>query len=335
VLSDRVYEANYINFRILRDEAARYGLTVKDIEDAIQLAIGGLNVTTTVEGVERYPVNVRYPRELRDTREGLGRVILYGPGGQQVPLSQVAAIESVNGPTAIKTEGGQLTNWIYIDLEPGVDLGSYVRDARAALGGIDLPRGYSMLWSGEYLYMQDAIRTLAWATPLALLISFFLLYLNFGSVAESLLVMLCLPAAASGGIWAVYLLGYDMSIASWMGLLVLVGFAVEGGVVMLIYVINDAEQAEADKGAPLSAEETEQSVTRGAIRRLRPELMVLSLLIFGLLPIFWGEATGSSLMRRIAAPVVGGMVSEVAVVFLLLPPLYAWWRTRASHRARG
>jgi copper/silver efflux system protein len=330
VLSDRVYEANYINFRIMRREAARYGLSIKDVEDAVQLAIGGLDVTTTVEGQERYPVNVRYPRELRDTPAALGRVILYTNLGAQVPLSQVSEIESVNGPTSVKTEAGRLTNWIYIDLKPDTDIGAYVRCARDALKDIKLPRGYSMLWSGEYIYLQDAVHTLTILTPLALLISFFVLYLNFGAVAESLMVMLCLPFAATGGIWAMYLLGYKMSIAAWMGMLVLVGFAVQGGLVMLIYVTNDLQRTEAAKGAPLTAAEIEESVSRAAIGRLRPPLMVVALLIFGLLPIFWGQATGSSLMRRIAAPVVGGMLTVLLVVVLLLPPLYAWWRKRSA-----
>ena len=330
VLSDRVYEANYINFHIHRREAARYGLTIKDVEDAVQLAIGGLNVTTTVEGPERYPVNVRYPRELRDSREALGRVDIYTQSGAQVPLSQVADIESTTGPTAVKTEAGRLTNWIYIDLTPDADIGTYVKKANAALAGLKLPRGYSMIWSGEYLYLQEAIKRLSVVTPIALLISFFVLYLNFGSAAESAIVMLCLPFAASGGVWAIYLLGYNMSIAAWMGMLILIGFAVEGGVVMLIYIIKDTEHAALNKGAPLTAAEIEASVTRGAIRRLRPRLMVLSLLIFGLLPIFWGHATGSSLMRRVAAPVVGGMLTEVSVVFMMLPPLYAWYRRRSA-----
>lgn len=330
VLSDRVYEANYINFHIHRREAARYGLTIKDVEDAVQLAIGGLNVTTTIEGQERYPVNIRYPRELRDTREALGRVDVYTQSGAQVPLSQVAEIESSNGPTAVKTEGGQLTNWIYIDLMPDTDIGTYVKKANAAIADVTLPRGYSMLWSGEYLYLQEAIKRLSVLTPIALLVSFFMLYLNFGSAAESLIVMLCLPFAASGGVWAIYLLGYDMSIAAWTGMLILIGFAVEGGVVMLIYIIKDTEQAALNKGAPLTAGEIEASVTRGAIRRLRPRLMVLSLLIFGLAPIFWGQETGSSLMRRIAAAVVGGMLTEVLVIFLMLPPLYAWYRKRMA-----
>lgn len=332
VLSDRVYEANYINFDIQRREAARYGMTVKDVEDAVQLAIGGLNVTTTVEGPERYPVNVRYPRELRDTREALSRVTLYTASGAQVPLSQVAEVQTVNGPTSVKTEAGRLTNWIYIDLLPGTDIGTYVRQANATLKDVKLPRGYSMVWSGEYIYLQDAIRRLSILTPIALLISFFVLYLNFGSLAESLIVMLCLPFAATGGVWAMYLLGYKLSIAAWLGMLVLIGFAVEGGVVMLIYIVNEARQAQENKGGPLTPGEIDAAVTRGALRRLRPELMVLSLLILGLVPIFWGTATGSSLMRRIAAPVVGGMLTEVAVVFLLLPPVYAWWLKRFTAR---
>ncbi len=335
VLSDRVYEANYINFHVLRREAARYGLTIKNVEDAVQLAIGGLNVTTTVEGQERYPLNVRYPRELRDTLEALGRVVLYTQSGAQVPLSQVARIESVNGPTAIKTEGGRLTNWIYIDLEPAADIGTYVRGARAALKDLRLPRGYSMVWSGEYTYLKDAVRRLTILTPLALLISFFVLYLNFGTVAESVIVMLGLPFAAIGGIWTIYLLGYNLSVAAWMGMLVLVGFAVEGGVVMLIYIINEAEQAANSKGSILAPHEIEAAVRCGALRRLRPRLMVLSLLILGLLPIFWGNPTGASLMRRIAAPVMGGMLTEAAVVFLLLPPLYSWWRKRTTRRHYG
>jgi copper/silver efflux system protein len=330
VLSDRVYEANYINFHILREEAARYGLQIEDVEDAVQLAIGGLNVTTTVEGPERYPVNVRYPRELRDTLGALGRVILYTPSGAQAPLSQVARIESVNGPTAVKTEGGELTNWIYIDLKPGTDLGTYVRSARAALSDLKLPRGYSMVWSGEYIYLQDAVKTLELVTPIAVLITFIVLYLNFGDVAESLIVMLCLPFAATGGVWTMYLLGYDMSIAAWMGILVLIGFAAEAGVVMLIYIINALKEAGDLKGERLTPSEIDHCVTGAAVGRMRPGLMVLALLTLGLLPIFWGQGTGASLMRRIAAPVVGGMITTAAVIFLLLPPLYAWWRKRAA-----
>jgi Cu(I)/Ag(I) efflux system membrane protein CusA/SilA len=333
VLSDRVFEANYINFYVLREQAARYGLQVEDVEDAVQLAIGGLNVTTTVEGPERFPVNIRYPRELRSTQAGLGRVILYTPSGEQTPLSQVARLESVNGPTAIKTEGGRMTNWIYIDLQPGFDLGTYVKNAQAALKDIRLPRGYSLVWSGEYLYLRDAVKTLAMVTPVALLITFFILYVNFGSIGESLIVMLCLPFAASGGIWTLYLLGYDLSIAAWMGMLVLLGFAVEGGVVMLIYIINGLKDAADAKGEPLDAVEIDNGIVAAAVDRMRPRLMVLALLTLGLLPIFWGDGAGATLMRRIAAPVVGGMITTVAVIFLLLPPLYSWWRKRSAAKA--
>ncbi|HUY19952.1 MAG TPA: CusA/CzcA family heavy metal efflux RND transporter [Candidatus Binataceae bacterium] len=333
VLSDRVNEANYINFHIERRQAARYGLTVGDIEDTVQLAIGGLNVTTTVEGQERYPVNVRYPRELRSTPGTLGRVILYTKSGQQVPLSQVTRMESVEGPTAIKTEAGELTDWIYIDLQPGVDIGSYVRRASRALNVVALPRGYSMVWSGEYIYLRDAVRTLLYVTPISLIITFIVLFLNFGTVAESLIVMLCVPFGASGGIWALYLLGYDMSIAAWMGMLVLVGFAVEGGVVTLIYIINALHAAADAKGSRLSAEEIETELQRAAVDRMRPRVMVLALLTLGLLPIFWGHGAGASLMRTIAAPVMGGMLSTVVVIFLLLPPIYAWWRMRLARRA--
>jgi copper/silver efflux system protein len=333
VLSDRVDEANYINFNVERTEAARYGLTVEDVEDSVQLAIGGLDVTTTVEGQERYPVNVRYPRELRSTPGTLGRVILYTKSGQQVPLSQVTRMESVEGPTAIKTEAGELTDWIYIDLQPGADIGSYVRQARRALGVITLPRGYSMVWSGEYIYLQEAVRTLLYVTPISLIVTFVVLFFNFGSIAESLIVMLCLPFGASGGIWAIYLLGYDMSIAAWMGMLVLVGFAVEGGVVTLIYITNALRDAADAKGARLTPEEVELEIQRAAVDRMRPRVMVLALLTLGLLPIFWGNGAGASLMQTIAAPVVGGMVSTVVVIFLLLPPLYAWWRVRVARRA--
>ncbi|MGH7813729.1 MAG: efflux RND transporter permease subunit [Candidatus Binataceae bacterium] len=332
VLSDRVFDANYINFRVKRREAARYGLKVKDIEDTVQLAIGGLNITTTIEGPERYPVNVRYPRELRDTVAALGRVALYTDSGAQVPLSQVAAIESVNGPTAVKTEGGELTNWIYIDLKPGVDIGHYVDIATAALRGIELPRDYSMRWSGEYVYLYDAVRTLALVTPISLLISFLLLYLNFGSVRESLLVMACLPFAASGGIWALYFLGYNLSIAAWMGMLVLIGFAVEGGVVLLIYIVNELEQVSAESAAPLEPGEIEAHVIHAAVRRMRPTLMVLTLLTLGLLPIFWGHGAASEMMRRIAAPVVGGMLTTGLVIFLFIPPFYSWLAKRAAPR---
>ncbi|MGH8014490.1 MAG: efflux RND transporter permease subunit, partial [Candidatus Binataceae bacterium] len=184
-------------------------------------------------------------------------------------------------------------------------------------------------WSGEYLYLQEAVKTLAYLTPIAILITFFILYLNFGAIGESLIVMICLPFAASGGIWMLYLLGYNLSIAAWMGMLVLIGFAVEGGVVMLIYIINGLKDEAAAKGAALNAAEIDAAVIRAAVDRMRPRIMVLALLTLGLLPIFWGDGSGATLMRRIAAPVVGGMVTTVLVIFLLLPPLYAWWRKRS------
>lgn len=189
-----------------------------------------------------------------------------------------------------------------------------------------------MVWSGEYIYLQDAVKTLALVTPIAVLITFIVLYLNFAGVGESLIVMLCLPFAATGGVWAMYLLGYEMSIAAWMGVLVLIGFAAEAGVVMLIYIINALKEAGDLKGERLTPSEIDHCVTRAAVGRMRPGLMVIALLTLGLLPIFWGHGTGASLMRRIAAPVVGGMVTTAAVIFLLLPPLYAWWRRRAAMR---
>ncbi len=332
VLSDRVYEANYINFHIQREEAARYGMTVEDVEDAVQLAIGGLDVTTTVEGAERYTVSVRYPRELRSSADMLGRVILYSKTGQQVPLAEVTTMETVPGPTAIKTEAGRLTDWIYIDLEPGVDIGTYVKRAQTAIAGVELPHGYSFVWSGEYIYLLEAARTLFYVTPIAILITFVILYLNFANIAESLIVIMCVPFATSGGIWALYLLGYDMSIAAWMGMLVLIGFAIEGGVVTLIYIINALREAAEEKGARLTPAEIDRTVQEAAVGRMRPRVMVLALLTLGLAPIFWGQGAGSTLMRTIAAPVVGGMVSTVAVIFLLLPPLYAAWRMRVARR---
>jgi copper/silver efflux system protein len=327
VYAERVAGGYYVDFVVKRREAARYGLTVDDVNDVIQSAIGGMNIATTVEGLERYPVNVRYARELRENPDALRRVLIATPTGAQVPIEQVADIFPRVGPPSIKTEGARPQAWIYVDIDPDQDIGSYVERAKEAVAQkITLPVGYTIQWSGQYEYMQEARARLQIAVPITLLLIFLLLYLNFQNLAEVLIVMLTLPFAAIGGIWFMYFLGYNMSVAVMVGFIALAGVAAEIGVVMIIYLDHAFEAKRRDKER-VTREDLYDAIMTGAGERVRPIVMTASAIIAGLLPIMWSAETGARVMKRIVAPMIGGMVSVTVLTLILVPIVYQLWRS--------
>lgn len=327
VYSERVVGGRYLNVDIDRVKAARYGLNMTDVQQIIATAVGGANVTTTVEGVERYPVNVRYPQSYRNSPEQLARLPLVTPSGQTISLGDVASIKVTAGPAGIKSENARMNGWTYIDID-NVDVGHYVATAKTAVEQqLKLPSGYSLSWSGQYEYLQRAKARLQYVVPLTIAIIMLLLYLNFRRVSEVLMIMLTLPVAVVGGIWLMYALGYHFSVAVGVGFIALAGVAVEIGVIMLVY-LNQAYQRLQAEQQPLTKERLQQAVIEGAGLRVRPVMMTVCAVIIGLLPILFGSGTGSEVMSRIATPMVGGMLSAVVLTLLVLPVVYYLWHCR-------
>jgi Cu(I)/Ag(I) efflux system membrane protein CusA/SilA len=327
--SERVAGGRYVTVDILRDQASRYGLNIDDVQDVVRTAIGGMNVTETVEGLERYPVNIRYPRGARDSVEKLKELAVVTPTGQQIPLSAVADIRVEDGPPMIKSENARLNGWIFVDIED-VDLGSYVVAAKQAVSDrIDLPAGYSLNWSGQYEYMERAKERLTVVVPITLMTIILLLFLNFRNMTEVIIIMGTLPTALIGGIWLLYLLGYHMSVAVGVGFIALAGVAVEIGVVMLVY-LKQALASEKHKARnerrPLGRSDLAAAVKNGALMRVRPIMMTVAAITAGLLPIMLGSGTGSEVMRRIAAPMVGGMISATVLTLALIPAVFLLWQ---------
>jgi Cu(I)/Ag(I) efflux system membrane protein CusA/SilA len=323
VFSERVVGGNYLDFEIDREEAARYGLTVGDVQDVIQTAIGGMNITTTIEGLERYPVNLRYSRDLRDDINKLQRVLIPTPLGQQIPMAQVAKINIKKGAPAIKTENARLNAWIYIDLKD-IDVGTYVENAKKVLANeISLPPGVSLFWSGQYEYLERAKIRLKLVIPFTLLLIFLLLYFNFQNITESLIVMLSLPFSLVGGIWYIYYLQYELSVAVVVGFIALAGLAAEIGVLVLVYIDHEVQRKKKNGGIN-NLQDLRDIVFRGTSERIRPILMAVSATFAGLLPIMWGSGTGSEVMKRIAAPMVGGMISATLLCLVVIPAIYAF-----------
>lgn len=327
VYAERVVGGNFLDYNIDRKEAARYGLTVGDIQDVIMTAVGGMNVTYTVEGLARYPVNVRYGREFRDDFQKLERILIPTPTGAQIPIKQVANISIKKGPPVIKSENARRTAYVYVDLA-GIDIGTYVKNAKEILSReINLPEGYNLVWSGQYEYMQAANEKLRLLIPLTLVIIFLLLYFNFKNVIEASLVMLLVIFLAPiGGIWLIYFLGYEFSVAIWVGFIALAGVAAETGVIMFIYLDLSYKKWK-EEGKIKTLEDIKECVYEGAALRLRPKIMTVSAIIAGLLPIMWGHGTGAQAMRRIAAPMVGGMISSTVLTLLLIPAIYVLWKS--------
>ncbi len=322
IYAERVVGGNYLDFDIDRHEIARYGLTVGDVQDVIQSAIGGMNVTWTVEGLERYPVNLRYSRELRDNMAMLKRVLVPTPNGAQVPLSQLSTLVVRKGPPSIKSENARLNSWIYVDLD-GVDVGTWVARAKKTLEReFVLPAGYSLAWSGQYEYMERAAARLQIVAPITLGAIFLLLYLNFRRLSDALIVMLTLPLASVGGVWLLWWLDYDLSVAVGVGFIALAGVASELGVILLVFLEEAVSRFESE-GRLNTKSDLLEAVREGAGLRVRPIMMTVVSTIVGLLPIMWGTGSGSETMRRIAAPMVGGLVSATILTLIVIPVAFA------------
>jgi Cu(I)/Ag(I) efflux system membrane protein CusA/SilA len=332
VYSERVAGGRYIKVDIKRELASRYGLNISDVQQVISTAIGGMNVSESVEGLERYPINLRYPQSYRDSPEQLALLPIVTPSGQRIALADVAKIYIEDGPPGIKSENARINGWTYIDIQD-IDVDNYVQNATELLSSqLDLPTGYSLNWAGQYEYMQRAKEKLAYVLPLTLAIIIILLYLNFRSFVEVAIIIGTLPLALIGGIWLLYLEGFNMSVASGVGFIALAGVAAEIGVIMLVYLNQSyrelIETHENNQTQP-SLEELVETVTKGAGLRVRPVMMTVATIMIGLLPVLYGTGTGSEVMSRIAAPMVGGMASALVLSLIIVPVMYLLWRKQA------
>ena len=329
--AERVMGGNYLDFRIDRDAIARYGLTVRDVQDVIQTAIGGTNITTTIEGLERYPVNLRYSRELRDDLPSLKAVLVPTPAGPQIPLGRLAHIEYAMGPPSIKSEAGKPNAWVYVDIRD-VDVGSYVDAARrAVVEQVDVPPGYTIAWSGQYEYLQRAEQRLALVIPATLLLIAMIVYVSRKSVFETLLVILGAPFAVTGAIWLLYLLDYNLSIAVWVGMIALAGLYAETATVLLLY-LNVSVREYRERGALTNRAALAEAIKEGTVKRVRPILMTIATDILGLLPLLWSTGSGADVMKRIATPLVGGVATAGLFVLLVYPVVYYLWHARSLER---
>jgi Cu(I)/Ag(I) efflux system membrane protein CusA/SilA len=323
--AERVSEGYYLDFDINREAIARYGLSVMDVQEVIQAAVGGVNLTQTIEGRQRYPVNVRYGRELRDDIGALQRVLVATPTGVQVPLEELAELRFVNGPGMIKSEAAQLVGYVYVDVA-GRDTGGYMNDARKAVSEmVRLPAGYRLEWSGAFEGMQRAGRRLMYVIPITLAVIFLLLYLNTRSLAKVLIVVTAVPFSLVGAFLLLWLLGYHLSVAVWVGIIALAGVDAETGLVMLLY-LDIAYDRWKGEGRMNGIADLESAVMEGAVQRVRPKMMTVLAILMGLLPIMWSSGTGSDVMKRIAAPMVGGIVTSFILSLLIYPAIYVLWK---------
>ena len=335
--AERVMGGNYIEFDINRDEIARYGLTVGDVQDVLDAALGGMPLTTTVEGLERYTINLRYDRDFRENLEALREISVPTMMGAQVPLGQVAALRVVRAPMGIKSEAAVPNAWVYVDVK-GVDVGSYVEMARRAVdealanGTIKLPGGYNLFWSGEYEYMQRARQRLLIVVPLTLLIIIFIIYLNTRSAFKTAIVLLAVPFSLVGAFWMLYLSGYNLSVAVWVGIIALAGLDAETGVVMLLYL--DLAYDEAIRtGRMRHLTDLRDAIYHGAVKRVRPKVMTASVIMAGLLPILWSHGAGADVMKRIATPMIGGVATSTIMELAVYPAIFFLWRSRRLRTA--
>jgi len=324
-ISERVVGGRYLDIRIDRLKAARYGINVGDIQEIIQTAVGGMAITETVEGLERYTVNVRYDRDFRSDIDSLKRVLVPGAGGRHIPLEQLAAISISNAPDSIKTENARRTAWVYVDIKD-VDLGTYVKNAQQAVEQhVKLPQGYNIVWSGQYEYMEQARARLLVIIPLTVLIIFVIIFTSTKSLVKTAIVFLAVPFSLVGAFWLLYLLDYHTSIAVWVGIIALAGLDAETGVVMLLY-LDLAHGLWRKKGRMVNRGDLVQAIHHGAVKRIRPKIMTISVIIAGLLPIMWSHGTGADVMKRIAAPMVGGVVTSGIMELLVYPVIFFIWR---------
>ncbi|HLB13932.1 MAG TPA: efflux RND transporter permease subunit, partial [Burkholderiales bacterium] len=331
--AERVTGGRYIEVNVDRDAASRFGLSVMDVQSVVSAAIGGENVGETIEGRRRFPINVRYPRELRDSLEKLRDLPMVTEGGAQIPLGAVARIVIADGPASLKSENARLSGWIYVDIR-GRDLVSVVHDAqRVVAERVKLPAGVSLQWSGQFEYLERAVKRLEIVIPFMLAIIFVLLYLTFRRFDEAALLMATLPFALVGGVWYVYALGHNLSVASGVGFIALGGVAAEFGVVMLIY-LKQALERRIESGGPVTADALLEAIDEGAVQRVRPLAMTAAVVIAGLAPIMWSEGAGAEIMQRIAAPMIGGMITAPLLSVLVIPAAYYLMRRRGLARGR-
>ncbi len=332
VFAERTVGGRYLDIQVDRAEAARYGMTVDDVQMAMMAAVGGMPAGTVIEGRERYSVLVRYPRELRDDPQAVAATLVATPPGAQVTLGQLADIDVTQGATLIKSENAYLNNIVYVDVRDR-DIGSYVADARAVLQErLELSPGYRIEWSGQFEAMERVGRKLRVVVPITLAVIFLLLYLNFQSVTESAIVMLSLPFALVGGVWFMWLLGYNQSVATAIGFIALAGVAAETGVIMLLY-LDQAYLHRRDGGRLSNRADVDAAIEHGAVERVRPKMMTVTAIIAGLLPILWSQGAGADMMKRIAAPMVGGMISSTILTLVVIPAIYSLWKEREVRRA--
>jgi Cu(I)/Ag(I) efflux system membrane protein CusA/SilA len=332
VYAERVTQGYFTDIVIDRAAIGRYGLTIEDVQDVIQSALGGANVTRTVEGRERYPVNVRYDRDFRESIPDLERVLVKAPGGAQVPLGQLAAITLTTGPAMIRDENAQLAGYVYIDTSTR-DIGGYVERAKQAIAGVILPPGYTLLWTGQYEFQVRARERLRIVVPIVLFIIFMLLYMTFHSVSEATIVMLSVVYAMTGGVVLQWLLGYNFSVAVWVGYIALYGVAVQTGVVMVVY-LHEALDARLRRGGEVTERDIREATMHGSVLRLRPKLMTVTVVMASLVPIMWSSGVGSDVMKPIAAPIIGGMITSTIHVLIITPVIFYIMKLRALRQGR-
>ncbi len=349
VFAERTAGGYFIDFTLKRSELARYGLTVDQVNNVVMSAIGGENVTTTIEGRERYPVNVRYFREFRDDLEKLKRVLVSVPTGggastggmtgmagaakaggasaMQIPLGQLADISLVSGPAMIRDENGRLSGYVFVDLDTSKrDIGSYVADAKKVIREkVTLPPGYQLIWSGQFEFMERVKARLLIVVPITIFLVFLLLYFNTRSVTKTMIILLAVPFSAVGAIWFLHLLGYNLSIAVWVGLIALMGVDAETGMFMLLYLDIAYHDAQG-KGRMKNWNDLREAIVEGAVKRLRPKVMTVGVMFMGLIPIMWSTGAGADVMKRIAAPMIGGIFTSFILELVVYPAIYAIWK---------
>jgi Cu(I)/Ag(I) efflux system membrane protein CusA/SilA len=325
VFAERTTGGYFLDFDLKRDQLARYGLTVDDANDVLMSAVGGEPVTTTIEGRERYAVNVRYLRDYRTDIEALQRVLVNTPSGAQIPLAQIADIALKTGPGMIRDENGRLSGYVYVDVS-GRDIGSYVTEAKKVVSEkVSVPAGYQLVWSGQYEAMERVKERLKIVIPITLFIVFLLLYFNTKSTVKTFIILLAVPFSAIGAVWFLYLLNYNMSMAVWVGLIALLGVDAETAVFMLLY-LDLAYHDAIKKGQMNTWDDLREAIVVGAVKRLRPKVMTVSCMLFGLLPIMWSVGAGGDVMKRIAAPMIGGIITSFLMELVIYPPVFAIWK---------
>ncbi|MEJ2070652.1 MAG: CusA/CzcA family heavy metal efflux RND transporter [Syntrophobacterales bacterium] len=334
VFAERVTGGYYLDFDINRKEAARYGLTVGDIQDVIASALGGMKVTETVEGLARYPVNLRYFQDYRQNVSALKRILIPTPSGAQIPMDQVATIKIHQGPPMIKSEGARPTAWVFVDIA-GVDVGTYIKKAQKAIAAnLKMPTGYSLIWSGQFEFMEQARERLQVIIPVALVLVLILMYLSTGSLIKVSIIFLAVPFSLVGAVWLLYLLGYNLSVGVLVGIIALAGLDAESGAVMLLF-LDLAHDERRDQGLLKSKQELKDAVEYGAVMRLRPKLMTIMSTLFGLFPVMWATGTGAEVAKRVAAPMVGGVITSFLLQLLIYPAIYLLWKWHADVKRLG